>query len=289
MIKNINVLEYVLQFESLRSPLSDYYMRSGKYAALGYFSKENEAAGVMVYNIDSIFEIIYLKAKNDDDGIKRQLISELFKKAHSASGIRWRLLEGDSNASLANSLGFYCESVLNIFHVERQKGIGEVWEILQKNEKLYAILEKRGFEAKRFDELTKDELHQIRDNPDDEFESYFHPDQLMDNHCGVFSEEFSTAAVISGKVAAYSIVKKPDGKHCVFEVINVARSKRKTGAFIIAFLKPLRAMFDSDIEDCSFAIYENNREMLNMFKANFGKIVTSQTVQRNLICHTRHS
>ena len=63
----------------------------------------------------------------------------------------------------------------------------------------------------------------------------------------------------------------------------MAESERKNGLFILPFYRSLREIINSGAESAIFAVYENNRHMLQLVGKWFALLIASHTVQHNMV------
>lgn len=281
-VSEINILDYLKDFSSFRTPLSDFYIKSKRCRILGIYDENKVGKGFLLAEPGEPTEILFLAAENEDTSIKRKLLGRMARTLPSKSEIRWRLLENSKDEAFAAEFGFRHDKTVHLFRTVGPED-EHAEELIRKYEKLYSFVENHGYHAVSFNELTKAELRQIRNNPDREFDSYLRPGVLMDDAAGGFSAELSFAAVKDGKVAAYTIIRRPDAKSCIFEIICVAKSERNSGVFILPFLSSLKTIKSSGAEVALFAIYDNNSKTLDMVKKRFGLLISSDSVQHNMI------
>ena len=272
-ISEISIFEYLTGFRSLSTPLSDFYLKTKRCRIFG----EEHGRGLLLYEK----EILFLAAEKNDPAVKTAMLDYLRSTLPAGETIRWRIQENSGEKSFAESYGFRVENIVNLF---RTVGAGDerVEQFFRDNEKLVHYIEKRGYLTRSFDELTEAQLSEIRDNPEGKFESGLHPEVLMQDLVGGFSGKMSSAALRDGKVAAYVIVRSPDTKHCIFEIICVAEPERRSGVFILPFIRSLKAMDDFGAESVFFAVFENNTEAIKIVRRKFGSLIVSQKVQFNM-------
>lgn len=283
MIRKINLFEYLTDTAALRTALSDYYIKTSGCDILASFNESREAEGLLLYTDGHVFEVLFINTLHDDrdDVIKTELIEELCK-ASAGNPVRWRMSgsEKERNTGLAIALGFEHESTLRLFKADRSC-VKAAEAVMKEQSRLYAFMEKHGYEAKSFSELSDRELSYIKEDPDNEFAAYLHPAELLEMKAGGFSPELSFAALYKGKVCAYTMVRMPDRRHCIFEMICVARSKRKTGVYILPFMKTLSALIDSSADSVNFAVYESNTDSLKVVEKHFKTLIKEENLQHN--------
>lgn len=279
-VSEIDVLEYLKKFSTLRTALSDFYIKSGNCRILGITDADSTGIGFLIEGTGGVNEILFIAAENED--VKRSMLGHLIKKTRPGSQIGWRIIGNAENERLAAEYGFTCNAKLDIFRT-----IGFYDELssgfYKKNRKMYEFMEKRGYRTVCFDELTEDELMQIKNNPDNEFDSYLHPESMMNGGAGAADGKLSFASVKDGKVAAYNIARNPGGKQCIFEIVCVAESKRNSGVFILPVTRSFEAMRTCGAESVLFAVYESNQKMLEILRKQYSAYFSLQSVQHNYI------
>lgn len=285
MIREINLFEYLKDFESLRTELSDYYIRTKNCRILGAY--EDGGVGFLLCQESRIREVLILCAENNNIRIKDDLLRTFLDELPSGIKVRWRILNDtqNENKQIAVGRGFVMESLLHVFHYDCLKPdfAEEMQDAIDKYTDLNMFMERHGYVTKPFSELTDDELHQIRDNTDGEFETYLQSGEHIRGNTGKLDEKCSFATVRDGKVFAYVIVVAYGGVRAVVENMSVARSARKGGTFLLPFIHVLGALKHSDYEAISFAIYETNADALPLMRKHFPKFLTSEMVQYNYL------
>ncbi|MDO5444930.1 MAG: hypothetical protein Q4F31_04845 [Eubacteriales bacterium] len=280
--KTISLPDYLTKYSDLRTSLSDFYVKTRNCKIIGIADEAISGKGFLLADMGAVTEVLFIAAENDNASVKKALLNYLKGKLPAGSTIQWRIVDNPVNETLALEYGFRCGNTLNIFHsVDRDNEQAD--KILQDYDKLYTFMERRGYRTVSFDELSEDELLQIRNNPDGEFDSYLRPGALMDDKLGGFSGKLSSASIRDGKVAAYTIIRNSDGNVCIFEIICVAESERKNGTFILPFLRSFREMKDSGAKSALFAVYDTNSEMLKIVKKRFSGLIASQSIQHNMV------
>ena len=278
----LSLMDYLTKYGSFRTALSDFYIKTRNCKIIGVDDAQNVAVGLLLAEQGAVTEILILAAQNDEVKIKTALLDRLKELLPSYSELRWRIVNHPQNEELALAYGFRTGSVLNIFHTvgsdnERAEAT------LREYEKLYAKMEATGFRTVSFAQLSENELAQIRDNPDGEFDSSLCPESLMVSGMGGLSPQMSFAAMKDGRVVAYSIIRSPDEKSYIFEIICVAKSERGNGIFILPFFRSLREIMASAAASATFAIYESNQIMLEILEKRFSQLIVSRTVQKNMV------
>lgn len=282
VIREINVLEYLKDFSAMRTPLTDFYVRSKPCKIIALYDERGSGRGFLLTEDTGMTEVLFLTAEGGDPGMKKSLLRHLANSLPKGSQIRWRITGSAADEHLAYQFGFYPGETLNIY---RTVGAGDerLASVIREYEKLFTFMEKRGYRTVSFEALTAAQLDQIRNDPDGEFDAALRPAALMENTAGGFSPQMSFVSLKGEKVAAYTVVRQPDGKSCIFEIICVAESEKKTGVFILPFLSSLKAMRSSGAEEALFAIYEDNNEPMKIVKKRFAQLILSQSVQHNLL------
>ncbi len=283
MIKELNIFEYLKDLEELRTPLSDFYITTKECEIWGAYT-ENKCVGFLLCERRAVCEILVLCANGDDEKVKNELLDEFLASLPHQTAVRWRITENQTiqndHRQLAERRGFNKESVLHVFHGDAS--VAPALAVLNaRYTPVCARMEKYGYTTKPFAELTNDELHQIVDNPDGEFENYLQSGENVAGINGKLDKQCSFATVQGGKVFAYTIVVAPDEKKCIIENTAVARSAKKGGTYVLPFLATMNAMGRSNYQAYSFAIYETNSDALPLIKKHFSSLFTSEILQQN--------
>lgn len=278
----ISIPEYLTRFSDLRTNLSDFYVKTRNCRIIGAAGEEKNGKGFLLAEQGSLTEVLFITAEGEDPSVKKALLDHLTGTLPSGSKIQWRIIDNPGNEKIAAEYGFREEETVNIFHTVGADNETAA-KTLREYEKLFVLKESLGYRTISFKKLSEGELSQIRNNPDGEFDSSLHPERLMDDISGGFSPEMSFASVKDGKVIAYTIVRNPLGKSCIFELICVAESERKNGLFILPFYRSLREIIASGAESAIFAVYENNSHMLKLVRKWFSQLIASHTIQHNMV------
>ena len=283
MIKEINLFEYLKDFESLRTALSDFYIKTKECRIFGAY-ENGVGAGFLLCGERRVREILVLRAENGGAEIRDGLLGAFLDTLPPGTAVRWRILNDaqNENTRIAVRHGFAAADVLRIFHFGRGNAAA-ARAVVGKYAPLFAFVERRGYVTKPLDQLTGDELRQIRDNPDGEFEAYLQSGEHIRGKTGRLDGKRSFAAVRDGRVFAYTVVVAHGEKNCVVENISVARSARRGGTVILPLLRTLDALLESDYGAASFAMYETNAEIMPMMKKYFSDLLTDETVQRDYV------
>lgn len=280
----VSIPEYLTVFSNLRTPLSDFYVKTGRCKILGISGRNTAARAFLLAEQKDITELLFITADHGAPALKKSLLDHLKMQLPSGSAIRWRIQDNAADEELALEYGFSPESVVNIFHsLELQDPHTE--EQLRKYEKLYLAKERFGYHTVSFAELSAGALCQITDDSDGEFEKAFSPKSFLCSSASGFSPELSFATLKGGKVVAYSMIRRPDSAACIFEIICVAKSKRMLGLFVLPFYASFRAIKDTDAKKVLFSVYENNSQMMKLVRKHLSPLVASKKCQHNMICY----
>ncbi len=282
MVREIDLFEYLKDFGALRTALSDYYIKTKDCRIFGAY-ENGIGTGFLLCEERRTREILFLCAENGNAEIKSCLLRAFLDTLLPGAAVRWRIVNDTDNANtaLAVRYGFSPESVLHIFRYTSDASA--VQGVIDTYAPLSNRMEARGYVAKPFEQLTEDELYQIRDNPDGEFEACLESGKHIRGATGRLDEKCSFAAVKDGKVIAYTVVVAHGEQRCIVENVSVARSARGGGAFLLPFLRMLGAIIKRNYATISFAIYETNAAMLPMMRKHFSALITAETVQHSYV------
>lgn len=278
----IGIGEYLTDLSKLRTPLSDFYINTKSCRIIAAFDETKQRLGFLLAEQKAVTEILFLTVVKNEAGIKRQMLDFLVKSLPAGTVLRWRIIENPDDEKSALDFGFRLESTLHLFRSVRY---GENIErnFLPRLYRLSDSAEKRGYSTLPFSELTKEQKEQIRKDPDREFAPELHTALLMDDRVGGISERLSTAALKDGKVVAYSVIRSPAKSRCIFEILCVAKSKRKSSAVILPIARSIRELIAGGYDSLTFAVYDQNREMLPVIERNFSSVIESGRIQHNMI------
>lgn len=277
--EEISIPEYLIKFSKLRTALSDFYVKTRSCRIIG--AAGDEKKGFLLAEQRSDTEILFITAEDEDPSVKKALLDHLTGLLPSGSTIRWRIIDNPGNEKAAAAYGFQDKETVNIFRTVSADNETAV-KTLREYEKLYVLKESLGYRTVSFEKLSEGELSQIRNNSDGEFDPSLHPERLMDDISGGFSPKMSFASVKDGKVIAYTGVRDPLGKSCIFELICVAESERKNGLFILPFYRSLREIIASGAESALFSVYESNSHMMTLVRKWFSQLIASHSIQHNM-------
>lgn len=279
-ISELDLFGYLKDFETWRSPLSDFYVKTKKCLILGAFDEEGNASGLLLAEKAEETELLYLSG--EDSSVKKMLVKHLMGHMPTGKLLRWRTEENSEEEGLAKECGFRYECALHIFRsVSSDDPVMK--EVLPEYEKLCTQIERLGYETVSFEHLSTEALDQIRYNAGDEYAPGLNPGVLMDDRIGGFSPEMSFACLKDGRVTAYTIVRAPGQKRCIFEIVCAARSQRGTGAFLLPIIGSIKAMQDQCTESAVCAIYEHNEKALTMVTRRLGRLLRSHSVRRHYV------
>lgn len=285
VINEIGIWEYLTEFSEHRTPLSDFYIKTKDCRIIAAFDETNHGVGFLLTEQRAATEILFLASVQNEGDIKRQMLDYLVRLLPSGCGIQWSIIGHPDDEQLALDYGFRVESTLHLFRTVRYSEDLE-HSFLQRLYRLSDSVEKRGYRTVCLSELTKEQKEQICKDPDGEFAPELHPELLIDDRVGGISERLSTAALKDGKVAAYSIIRSPAKSRCIFEILCVAKGKRKNGVVILPIVRSIREMLADGYDSMTFAVHEQNREMLPVIERNFSQAIESRKIQKNMMFYS---
>lgn len=279
-VSEIGLFDCLTAFEAWRSPLADFYLKTKNCLVLGARGEGGAARGLLLAERGEETELLFLAG--EDGSVKKTLVEHLMGLMPPGGLLRWRTEADSGDEALARECGFRYESTLHVFRSVSAEDPA-LTEVLAEYEPLCAEMESRGYVTESFARLRPEELDQIRCNAGDEYAPELHPERLMDDTAGGFAPELSFAAVKDGRVAAYTIVRAPGAKRCVFEIVCAAKSQRGTGAYLLPVLASIRAMRDRGVETAVNAVYESNGKPMTMLTKRFARLIRSRSVRRHYV------
>ena len=287
--KKIDLFEYFVLFREYRSPLSDLYIKRNQNTIIfGAYDDNDENIGLLLIRcFEDTSKIQYIKAFNDDIEIYKVLIDcALIELRDKVKTLEWWIVDGaekfDIEKKCAEELKFACYNTLNIFRhtsVDKDKALAFV----EKNRNISNWHIKRGYEIKSFEELSKEQLDYMSNDPDGQFESSLHIDEYINNEDMNLCKDKSFVCLKNGRIIAFASVSLASKGNYIYDSTCVAKDYKMSGVFVPVNNAVFNAVFNSDYDTLMFAVYDTNTEMLPVFRKWLMPLITSSTKQFNYI------
>lgn len=276
-ISRIDIFEYFGCNSKLKTALSDYYVKNNDCVIILAVDNLGEQVGLLIYEQKTAVEILYVKT--NCYFVAKKLLNYVIDVSDKI--VRYRVVNNKGDENLALDCGFTHESSVNIYR-SKDRNHPDVVRFLEKYNKLYNALITRHYTVKSFDQLNCDELNQIKCNPDNEFASELNPTKFLENNLSNLSKRVSTAVISNGKVVAYSLIRCV-GNKCIFEILCVGKSYQKTYAIVPAIMRPLNELIKEGFTYITFAAYQTNAEVIQIYANHMSDALESVTVQHNMV------
>ena len=289
-IKEIDLNEYYFAMFGMRTGFTDYCAKCAAYSGGHIFAAFNgkSPAGFICFGIS-------------DDGTR--LLCALTEKSLRGQGIFTALLaygiihvphpikvsiseEHKCFAQVSAAVkkeNFVLANRCVIFGGDR-KDFPEWEKYMEKSGSgLCAYLERRGFSAVSFSELTDEALEYIKNSPRNEFANELSPKDFFDNPAKKLDNDSSFAALKEGKPEAYVLISRPDKDSFIFELICASKKYASMGVILLPFAYSMKAYDESGCRKIRYAMYEDNVHANAFRKKLLGKVTSTQKYSDNFI------
>ncbi|MGI6069857.1 MAG: hypothetical protein ACOYBE_05460 [Blautia sp.] len=290
-IETVGYLDYLIVFESCRSPLGDYYFqnRGGTIRALGIRDQEGVGRGVLLYErMASQTEILYLSVRDKREGVGTALLTYLVKQEkEKGQTLLFRIQESgkysDILKKMAGKQGFSVRDTVELFRSKKEDY--PRWQTYMKRhgERILKLLDTQGFEAVSFLEIPSDVQEEIRNLKHMDFTGELDPVGVMDGRKGHFCKEISYISMKDGHPAAYCLVCRPDPLHYVFEIISAAAKYQDTGVIFQPFAMAVNKVGEYPYRQVGFAVYQTNKKAIALTGRMMSHLISTRELQYNYI------
>ena len=288
-VEKINGIQYYIIFFKLRTPLSDFYCeRENDIITLGAYNDGNEPVGLLVAATQKgLARILFVNALPEYDEARGAMVTQLLNIVKGVCELaEWRIISDseniDPNYKWAEKLLFSKQETEHIFRhksTDRQKGLDFVEKFKPISERFFKL----GYSVKSFAELSESELLYIANDPDNQFADFLQAKEFIYDENRKLCKDKSFACIKDGKVAAFAFVTELSRGKYIYDATCVANDYKRSGIFILVNNAVLESVFNSDYSFITFAVYDDNKEMLPVFEEFMMPIITSVRIQTNFI------
>ena len=280
-IINGSYTDYVFLFAGSRTAYSDLSVKGALKSdgKLYIMMEDDKPAGYLcIVNEENIARILYVYT----DPIKRNggILKSLLKYACDKADRKVKVCVSDNTEAFTFikktclSLGFFEESYCIISGSDKTNDFAE-WEkyMDRVGNKFCEILVKQGFECVSFNKASESQIDELYHSSENEYKNPLNVKVFFDNANKCLDRNMSFLASKNGKLAAYSLVSRPDSQSAVFEHISTAEKYMGSGCIFLPFAKSMEEFKRSGCNRAAYAMYENNVHA-NAFKKKLLERVT---------------
>lgn len=235
-------------------------------------------------------QYIFVLPGRRKEGHARSLL--LHAMAGGTALLRLSLPEQDESfaalSHLAQDLGFQETGSSVTFHSGTACG-EELWGKLMegKGRTYQQVLERMGFGAYSFREAPRQHLDSLYASGQNEYGNSLEVRPYFDMKGKCLDWDLSFLAVhreVSGeKLAAYSLVTRPDAHSAVFEQMSAAQQFQHTGCVVLPVLYSMAAFYRLGLKRAAYTMYEDNAGAHALRRKLFGKLTLSSKPVRHFI------
>lgn len=157
----------------------------------------------------------------------------------------------------------------------------ELWSRLMegKGRAYRQVLERMGFRACSFREAPRQHLDSLYDSGQNEYENSLDVRPFFEMKSKCLDLDLSFLALHRSedgeKLAAYSLVTRPDAHSAVFEQMSAAKQFQNTGCVVLPVLYSMEAFYRLGLERAAYNMYEDNAGAHALRRKLFGKLTVS--------------
>lgn len=290
-IINGTYTDYVFFFGGKRTAYSDLSVKGAlKSAGKLYIMLEDTlAAGYLcIVNEENIARVLYVYTAPmyRNNGICKTLLKHACENADRK--IKVCISEELENFPFIKkaclSLGFFEESKCIIHSSGKGKEFSNWVNYMDKvGNKFCEILIRQGFECVSFGEASASQIEEVYHSDENEYKNTFSAKVFFDNANKCLDKNMSFLATKDGKLAAYSLVSRPDTESAVFEHISTSEEHRGTGCIFLPFAKSMEEFRKSGCTRAAYAMYEDNTHANAFRKKLLERVTVSQHVSYNFV------
>ena len=283
-IKDADFTDYIFLFGDERSALSDIMARQAISGGggLAYLMEDGRPAGFMTHLPEADctrLSYLYVLSERRGRGVGHALFAEAVRRF--GGGLTVQVGEAAASFPIVShwceSFGFSPRPSNVVFRTEE---IGDLknwkkWEefIGGPGEKLLALLRQQGYVAVSVAHAPEALLDEARMSWQSDYGSSIDIRPFFDSPAKRLDRDMSFFAYskVSWRLAACSLVTRPDAESAAFEHISPARNVRGTGVILLPFVRSMEAVRAAAPKRAAFTMYEDNPQA-NAFAAFRGRL-----------------
>ena len=275
-IKNINIMEYLIRFDSFMPVIMKCFVRQGinsnQRRLLGAYIAGEPCGAAVVNDFEKDLDIIYIAVREDSrrKGVCRSLIEYCITYAKNTGKRKIRLqytLTSEKNGYIdkfIQGLGFvkYHTAVITVVSLtERSK---TEWLEITKSRRsvLMAKLSEKGFVSQNYIDSSPETIEVLHENLMNDFPYRLDPrdctNEVMEKHSFITSYQ--------GNPVSYCIASTADnGKSAIIEFLAAAYGYINKGAFFPALVSCVDSIInDSECNKIAWTVRSENKRMQQM-------------------------
>lgn len=286
-----NFTDYVFLFAGKRTAYSDLSVKGALKSGgrLYILFEDNLPAGYLcIVNEENIARVLYVYTSpaRRNSGVCKTLLQHACKNADRKVRVAVsEEMEGFHFIKKAClSLGFFEESKCIIHSSGKGKDFSNWVNYMDKvGNKFCEILIRQGFECFSFNEAAKNFIDELYHSDENEYKNAFSTKVFFDNANKFLDKNLSFLATKNGKLAAYSLVSRPDERSAVFEHISAAEEYRGTGCIFLPFARSMEAFRKAGCNRAAYVMYEDNTHANAFRKKLLERVTVSQHTSYNFM------
>ena len=290
-IINGTYTDYIFLFAKGRTAFSDLSVKGALKSGgrLYILLKNNLAAGYLcIVNEENIARVLYVYTAPNyrNSGVCKNLLKHACK--NSDRKIKVCISEELENFSCIKkaclSLGFFEESKCVIHSSGAGKDFSN-WVNYMDNvgNKFCEILIRQGFECFSFNEVSASLIDELYHSDENDYKNPLSTKIFFDNANKCLDKNFSFLATKGGKLAAYSLVSRPDVRSAVFEHISTSEEYRGTGCIFLPFAKSMEEFRKAGCNRAAYVMYEDNTHANAFRKKLLERVTVSRHISHNFV------
>ncbi len=273
--------DYVFLFAEGRTAYSDLSVKGALKSGgkLYILFEDNLPAGYLcIVNEENIARILYVYTVPTyrNSGVCKTLL----KHACENSDRKIKVCISENTAAFqfikkaCLNLGFFEESSC-IVHSSGDWEDFKNWEnyMDKVGNKFCEILIRQGFKCVSFSEASKNQLEKLYHSDENEYKNPLSTKVFFDNANKCLDKNLSFLATKNSKLAAYSLVSRPDPQSAVFEHISTSEEFIGTGCIFLPFAKSMEEFKKSGCKRAAYVMYDDNAHA-NAFRKKLLERVT---------------
>jgi len=241
----------------------------------GYLAQTDEG------DTDRIAQIFTVPERRGE-GAAKLLIAEALKRSDKELWIN--LTEDAAHFApldkLIRKAGFWVGNVSTSFRSGIEKDLSH-WEkfMQKKGNRLCALIERLGFIAYSFSEAPAEFIDALYNSSYNEYGNRLDVRPFFDNEGRALDRDMSFLLVHAGeqgkKLAAYSLIIRPDERSAVFEHLSAAPEFQNTGCIFLAVARSMEAFQKKGCNRAAYTVYADNKRAHAFSEKVFGRVTVS--------------